>query len=58
MITLALGILDDKEGSAILDGSTRVHELGLGIDVASGLLAEFVQADLLSKEGWHSQKAV
>lgn len=46
MRTLALGILDNKESSTILDRSTGVHELGLGIDVASGLLAQSVQPDL------------
>lgn len=50
MRTLALGILDNKESGAILDRSSGVHELGLGIDIASGLLAQSVQTDLLIQQ--------
>lgn len=44
--TSLLSILDHIERSTILDGSTGVHELGLGIDVATSLLAETVETDL------------
>lgn len=37
--TFFFGVLDNIERSTILDRSTGVHELGLGVDVASSLLA-------------------
>lgn len=45
-VTSLLSILDNKEGSAILDRSSGVHEFGLSIDVASSLLAEASKTDL------------
>ena len=43
--TLALGVLDDEEGGAILDGATRVLEFGLSEDIAAGLFGEALEAD-------------
>lgn len=34
---------DDGEGSAVLDGTARVHELGLGEDVAAGAVRQVMQ---------------
>lgn len=58
MHTFAFGILDNKKGGAILDRSTGVHELGLGIDIASGLLAQSVQTDLLVKQSAFEESGV
>lgn len=41
--TLFFGLLDEVEGSAVLDGTAGVHELGFAVDVAAGLVAEFVE---------------
>jgi hypothetical protein len=41
----SLSILDDVEGGAVFDAATRVLELGLAQDVASGFLGEAFEAD-------------
>jgi hypothetical protein len=43
--TLALGVFDDEEGGAVLDGATRVLELGLSKNIAAGLFGEALEAD-------------
>lgn len=47
LFTFLLCVLDNVESGTILDRSTGVHELGLGVDVASGLLAQAIKADLV-----------
>ena len=43
--TLALGVLDDEEGGAVFNGTTRVLEFGLSEDIAAGLFGEALEAD-------------
>jgi hypothetical protein len=43
--TLALGVLDDEEGGAVLDRTTGVLELGLSEDIAASLFGETLEAD-------------
>ncbi len=39
------GVLDDVEGSAVLDASSWFHELGLAEHLAAGLGADLVETD-------------
>jgi hypothetical protein len=43
--TELLGILDDEERSAVLDGTTGVLEFSFAEDVAAGFFGEFLEAD-------------
>ena len=43
---LLLGVLDEVQRRSVLDRSSGGHELGLGEDVAAGLVGEAVQPDL------------
>lgn len=42
---LALGVFDDEEGGAVLDGATGILEFGLSEDVAAGLFGEALETD-------------